>query len=462
MGTSILQAPTRGVRTSVPAGICSRTGLPTAMSLYGVDDPVLEVWSIAASLDRIQSPDRLRTTRFGARPVRGKGSAHLFVPAYSDVSQPLSPAQRTQAQKEDALPRLNLEHQRKRARALLKRARAQDPDALRRLDSARSRPMASNSLSLHDAQRVVARENGFATWARLKAHVQSEALRDPFMLSALVAAANRALETDLARPLYRDPFARHLAGDLGWALLGAMRRASWPGYATGPEPYLTVMTRFFDDALRQVVAESAIRQVVILNAGMDTRAYRLAWPPTVTVFEVDRSDVFEHKKAVLDRIGARAACRRQVVAANLHGWARALLKAGFDSETPTAVLIERLHCLDSSMADRLLCEVTTASSPGSWIGLALPTEQTRCSPFMTPYLHRMEELGLPTWRFGLDEPEVWLATYGWDAASVAAGAPEASYGRWPYVYIPREPAFPRAFFTQGWLRDKEATCRGSR
>jgi methyltransferase (TIGR00027 family) len=284
------------------------------------------------------------------------------------------------------------------------------------------------------------------------------------MRSALVAAANRALETELARPLYRDPFARHLAGDIGRSLLDAMRRASWPGYgATGPEPYLTVMTRFFDDALRQVVAESAIRQVVILNAGMDTRAYRLAWPSAVTVFEVDRSDVFEHMNAVINRVGARAACRRQVVAADRHGWARALLKARFDSRTPAAFLVEGLQHLDSSAADQLLRDVTTVSSPDSWIGLALTTEQTRCSPFMTPYLHKMEALGFPPWRFGVDDPESWLATYGWDAVSVVAGAPEANYGRWPYAYIPRgTPAIPRAFFAQGWRRGKEVACHGSR
>jgi methyltransferase (TIGR00027 family) len=321
----------------------------------------------------------------------------------------------------------------------------------------------ANTVSLHDAQRVIARENGFATWARLKAHVQAEALRNPFMLSARVAAANRALETELARCLYRDPFARHLAGDSGRSLLDAMRRASWPGCATGPEPYMTVMTRFFDDALRQVVAESAIRQVVILHAGMDTRAFRLAWPSTVTVFEVDRSDMFEHKKAVLDRIGARAAGCRQVVAADLHGWARALVRAGFHAQTPTAFLHEHLQHFDSSAADHLLRDVTTLSSPGSWIGLALTTEQTRCSPFMTPYLCKLEELGFPPWRFGVDDPESWLATYGWDAVSVVAGAPEANYGRWPYAYIPRgTPAIPRAFFTQGWRREQEGICRGSR
>jgi hypothetical protein len=115
--------------------------------------------------------------------------------------------------------------------------------------------------------------------------------------------------------------------------------------------------------------------------------------------------------------------------------------------------MEALQLLDSAAADHLLHDITTVASPGSWIGLALTTEQTRCSPFMTPYLRKMEELGLPPWKFGVDDPESWLDSYGWDAASVVAGAPEANYGRWPYTYIPREtPAIPRAFFTQGWRR----------
>lgn len=73
-------------------------------------------------------------------------------------------------------PYLNLEQQRKRARALLKAARAQDSDALARVAvilSNRARPSPADgarTLSLHDAQLVIAREQGFASWARLKAH----------------------------------------------------------------------------------------------------------------------------------------------------------------------------------------------------------------------------------------------------------------------------------------------------
>jgi len=352
------------------------------------------------------------------------------------------------------LPRLNLEHQRKRARALLKAARAQDPDALSRFAPSRSR--AASTVSLHDAQRVVARENGFASWARLKSHIRSEALRHPHMLSALLGATYLALETELPRPLFRDPLARSLAGQVGWSALAAMRHTRWPGYSSGPDPFVSILTRFFDDALRNVVTQSGITQVVILGAGMDTRAFRLAWPPCMTVYEVDRADVFEHKEAVLGEARARAACGRQIVASCSRGsWTAALVKAGFDPRKRSAVLIQGLHYFDASAAERLLHDVTAISTKESWIGFTLTTEQTLRSAFMTPFLQRLEALGLPRWQFGVDDPDAWVARHGWAATSVVAGAPEASYNRWPYGYVPREtPAIPRVFFTQAWFGGK--------
>jgi diadenosine tetraphosphate (Ap4A) HIT family hydrolase len=132
-------------------------------------------------------------------------------------------------------------------------------------------------------------------------------------LSARWVAANRALETDHASPLYRDPYARDLAGEAGFEVLYSMRTASGMGSFSGPDPYLTVRTRFFDDALLGAVRESSIDQVVILAAGMDARAFRLEWPAGVRLFEVDREDVFKHKQAVLTRLQAKAPCDRRVV-----------------------------------------------------------------------------------------------------------------------------------------------------
>src|SRR5689334_13882498 len=77
-----------------------------------------------------------------------------------------------------ALP--SLEQLKRQAKDLVKRFRAQEPDALHRVQS--SLPRGAHSpdesveapgLSLSEAQLVIAREYGFPSWPRLKRHVES-------------------------------------------------------------------------------------------------------------------------------------------------------------------------------------------------------------------------------------------------------------------------------------------------
>ena len=49
--------------------------------------------------------------------------------------------------------------------------------------------------------------------------------------------------------------------------------------------------------------------MVILAAGLDSRAYRLDWPAGTTVFEIDQPKVLEYKTSTLDAHGAHAAGR---------------------------------------------------------------------------------------------------------------------------------------------------------
>lgn len=67
--------------------------------------------------------------------------------------------------------RLNMEQQRKRAKELLKAIRAGDPAAQSRL--AKQLSVQDRAVRLSDAQCVIARECGFASWPQLKAHVDS-------------------------------------------------------------------------------------------------------------------------------------------------------------------------------------------------------------------------------------------------------------------------------------------------
>lgn len=82
----------------------------------------------------------------------------------------------------------NLEHLKKQAKELLHDFRQSNPDAVQRfrtfLDSIPS------DAKLADAQHVLARDYGFATWPKLKEHVESFTLTPAEQLAAAVRASN--------------------------------------------------------------------------------------------------------------------------------------------------------------------------------------------------------------------------------------------------------------------------------
>jgi hypothetical protein len=92
-------------------------------------------------------------------------------------------------------PRPSLEFDRKQARALLDAARRAEPDAIARLRARHPRfrsPAARIvDVALHDAQLVIAREYGFASWPRWKHFVGSRQLAVGERAAALVRAVCR-------------------------------------------------------------------------------------------------------------------------------------------------------------------------------------------------------------------------------------------------------------------------------
>jgi methyltransferase (TIGR00027 family) len=136
--------------------------------------------------------------------------------------------------------------------------------------------------------------------------------------------------------LFDDPLAEALAGEEGFRLMEKWRLSGMSEaqatFTIGPR------TRFWDD-LVIAATEDGLRQVVLLAAGMDTRAFRLPLPDQVIVFELDLPELLEQKQAILDQRHAEPRCHRVVVAADLaeEGWARALTAAGFDDAAASRV-----------------------------------------------------------------------------------------------------------------------------
>ncbi len=85
-----------------------------------------------------------------------------------------------------------------------------------------------------------------------------------------------------------------------------------------------MQTKFFDDFFASSGA-AGIRQAVIVAAGLDSRAYRLQWPPRTSVFEIDLPKVLDFKARVLGEHGAAPRANRVEVATDLRtDWSRPL------------------------------------------------------------------------------------------------------------------------------------------
>jgi len=111
--------------------------------------------------------------------------------------------------------------------------------------------------------------------------------------------------------------------------------------APGVRGWLLCRVRYFDDAVT-AATRRGLRTVVILGAGLDTRAYRLPELAGLDVFEVDLPWVQKSKKMRLKRLlGALPATIRYVpLDFNTGNLELALAGAGLDAKEPTIFLLE--------------------------------------------------------------------------------------------------------------------------
>jgi methyltransferase (TIGR00027 family) len=190
--------------------------------------------------------------------------------------------------------------------------------------------------------------------------------------TATAVAASRAAASQGPDPLLDDPYAEPLVRAVGVEHFvkivdGQLTAEDDPVLnRQAMNEQITVRTRFFDDFFTAATS-SGIRQAVILASGLDTRAYRLAWPAGTTVFELDQPDVITFKTRTLAELGAEPTAQRRTVAIDLRDdWPKALLDSGFDPKQPTAWIAEGLLVyLPPEAQDRLLDAITELSTPGS-------------------------------------------------------------------------------------------------
>jgi methyltransferase (TIGR00027 family) len=266
-------------------------------------------------------------------------------------------------------------------------------------------------------------------------------LPDGVSMTALGVAWIRALESERADRLFEDPLAARFLAASHWEP---------PDLRTVPDgsdvtrtllvmaQSVIVRTKFLDDVLATAWGDGGGRQVVILGAGLDTRAFRLSWPPASRCFELDLAPVLAFKAEVLAGAGAVPGCDRITIPADLlaDDWPKLLLDAGFRPHEPTVWIAEGLLIYFSQAEnDGLLDQIAALSSPGHRLSITSSRPDRPLRPGTTPaatgssLLHDPDAV-IALWRWeGPSDPAAWLAAHGWKADVYDREERARAYGR---------------------------------
>lgn len=144
-------------------------------------------------------------------------------------------------------------------------------------------------------------------------------------------AAYRALESERSDAIFSDPYARRLAGEVGFRIVDKMPRGRSGGWA------IVVRTKSLDEMIQRAI-DRGVRTVVNLAAGLDSRPYRLALPSDLTWIEVDLPALLDYKTELL--AGETPTCRLERISVDLaDAGARANVLDRIAAETPEALVI---------------------------------------------------------------------------------------------------------------------------
>ncbi|GAB2630379.1 SAM-dependent methyltransferase [Nocardia goodfellowii] len=191
---------------------------------------------------------------------------------------------------------------------------------------------------------------------------------DGVAVTAIGVAVIRARESERLDRLYDDPMAR--------VFVDAARRGftaqRWEQLLRLADEFYegrTVGVRLVDDRVREAL-NAGIAQIVLLGAGLDTRAFRMSMAAETAVFEIDLPETFAFKEMVLDSAGATPTCARHVVVADLRGnWRDKLLDSGFRTDIPAYWVDEgTLGFLTQQWSQQVVATLTELSAPGSRFG----------------------------------------------------------------------------------------------
>ncbi|OBK01786.1 SAM-dependent methyltransferase [Mycolicibacterium conceptionense] len=257
--------------------------------------------------------------------------------------------------------------------------------------------------------------------------------------TALFVAASRALEAKKTDPLAVDKYAEVFCRRVGveWATAVEGTDPEHPLQTEFGEHFVNFQgarTKYFDEYFAQAI-EAGVQQVVLLAAGLDSRAYRLPWADGTVVYELDQPRVLEFKREAIEELDdAPKAQRREVPVDLREDWPRALQEAGFDPSRPSAWIAEGLLIyLPATAQEQLFAGIDALAAPGSFVGIeeAVPMPDEAFEAKRAEALASDEENAFFTLVYNQQHApaERWFGEHGWDAVATPLHQLLAGLGR---------------------------------
>jgi len=221
--------------------------------------------------------------------------------------------------------------------------------------------------------------------------------------TALWVAIYRAMESERADSIFRDPYARRLGGERGQAIVDAMPHGasmSWP---------MVVRTAVMDEIILRCVLQGAVT-VLNLAAGLDARPYRLDLPATLHWLHVDLPDMVDYFRSHMATETPR--CQVEFIAADLReADARREVFTRAAAQGPVLALTEGLLIyLEPDQVAELARDLHDIAKAKWWLSdLASPMLLKFLEKRWSPKLRE----GKAPFRFGPAEGTGFFTPYGW-------------------------------------------------
>jgi len=230
-------------------------------------------------------------------------------------------------------------------------------------------------------------------------------------------AVYRAMESERPDALFRDPYARQLAGEKGNEIVRTMKNGRSTAWA------MIVRTQVFDEIIMAEIATDHIDLVLNLAAGLDVRPWRLTLPASLRWVDVDLPEILRYKIETIG--GVQPNCRYEAIETDLtDATARRALFSRLGEQAGRALVVTEglLIYLSETDVGALASDLHATPSFARWvIDLASP----RLLKMMMKSWGKAVASGNAPFRFAPPNGTNFFREFGWEERAYYSTMEEA-------------------------------------